>query len=91
MDTASHTTFIANAIKTLIKALAYSIVNIMKRFILPKDMQKSRLLSIRNNLIKIACRCVKSGRKTIFKLCKNSPYQNIFGIIVQNIESVAFS
>ena len=90
MDTASHTTFTANAVKTLIKALAYSIINIMKRAVLPKDMEKSRLLSIRANLIKIACRCVNSGRKTIFKLCKSSPYKKIFDSIMENIDSIRF-
>lgn len=60
MDTSSHSSFTANANKCFfIKALAYNIINIMKRAVFPVDMHKSRLSSIRTSIIKIACRCIK--------------------------------
>ncbi len=90
MESASHSSFTANAAKCLIKALAYNIVNIMKRTVLPKDRQSCRMLSIRNDLIKIACRAVKSARKTLFKLCSSSPYKDMFNKVMQNIESLKF-
>ena len=43
MNTSSHSSFTANAAKMLIKALAYNIINIMKRAVFPVDMRKSRL------------------------------------------------
>ena len=86
MDTSSHSSFTANAAKMLIKALAYNIINIMKRAVFPVDMHKSRLSSIRTSIIKIACRCIKTGRKIHFKLCSSSPYQNQFNTIIKNIE-----
>jgi Transposase DDE domain. len=86
MNTSSHSSFTANAAKMLIKALAYNIINIMKRAVFPVDMHKSRLSSIRTSIIKIACRCVKTGRKIHFKLCSSSPYQNQFNTIIKNIE-----
>ncbi|MBF4693107.1 transposase [Fusibacter ferrireducens] len=56
MSSVSHTSFILNAVKTIIKALTYNLINIMKRIVLPKDRRGCRMLSIRADLIKIACK-----------------------------------
>lgn len=88
MDSAGHSSFMANALKSLIKALAYSIVNIMKRKVLPKDRQSSRMLSIRADLIKIACKAATSARRTVFKLCSSSPFRDMFCQIMHNIENL---
>ncbi len=85
MEYASHSSFLANTIKTLIKGLAYNIINIMKRTILPKDNHKHRLISIRIKFIKIACRVVKSARRTIFKICSSYPWKIQFQKIMENI------
>jgi len=90
METVSHSSFMANAVKTLIKAVAYNIVNIMKRTVLPKDRSSSRMLSIRADLIKIACRTVTSARQTAFKLCSSSPFKSVFDQIMNNINQLTF-
>jgi hypothetical protein len=89
METVSHSSLMANAVKTLIKAVAYNIVNIMKRTVLPKDRSSSRMLSIRADLIKIACRTVTSARQTAFKLC-SSPFKSVFDQIMNNINQLTF-
>jgi hypothetical protein len=91
MESASHSSFMANAVKMLIKALAYSIVNIMKRIVLPKEMQRIRMLSLRSSLIKIASRTVFSARRTVFKLCSHSPYQDLFCQIMKRINKLRFA
>ncbi len=91
MESASHSSFVSNAVKTMIKALAYSLINIMKRKVLPKDRATSRMLSIRADLIKIACKTVTSARKTVFKLCSSSPFQEVFHQIMRNIDKLHFS
>lgn len=91
MESVSHSSFVSNAVKTMIKALAYNLINIMKRKVLPKDRAASRMLSIRADLIKIACKTVSSARKTIFKLCSSSPYQQMFHQIMRNIDKLNFS
>lgn len=90
MESVSHSSFISNAVKTMIKALAYNLINIMKRSVLPKDRAASRMLSIRADLIKIACKTVTSARKTIFKLCSSSPHQQLFHQIMRNIDQLSF-
>jgi hypothetical protein len=91
MESASHSSFMANAVKCLIKALAYNIVSIMKRVVLPKDRQSCRMLSIRTDLIKIACRVVTSARRTVFKLCSSSPFKDIFRQAMRRIELLQFA
>jgi len=91
MDSVSHSSFVSNAVKTMIKALAYNLINIMKRKVFPKDKAASRLLTIRADLIKIACRTVTSARKTEFKLCSSSPYQQMFKQIMRNIDRLSFA
>jgi hypothetical protein len=91
MESTSHSSFTANAVKTLIKALAYSIVNIMKRKVLPKEIQHSRMLSLRSSLIKIASRTVTSARRMVFKLCSHSPHQVLFCQIMKRIDKLRFA
>ncbi|SHK20490.1 Transposase DDE domain group 1 [Geosporobacter subterraneus DSM 17957] len=88
MDSVSHSSFMANSAKSLIKALAYSIVNMMKRTVLPKDRKSSRMLSIRADLIKIACKTATSARRIVFKLCSSSPFKETFCQIMSNIENL---
>lgn len=90
MDTLSHSSFLANSIKCLIKVLAYNLVNIMKRTVMPKEFIKSRMLTIRSFLVKIACRHIKSGRKTTFKMSSSYPYKKIFLSVMRCITEITF-
>ncbi|SHK50231.1 IS1380 family transposase [Paramaledivibacter caminithermalis] len=91
MKSASHSSFMANTIKCLIKALAYNIVNIMKRTALPKEHQSCRMLSLRTVFIKIASRIVTSARRTTFKLSSNYPWMRQFQKIMEKIDKLCFS
>ena len=91
MDTVSHSNFMANALKSVIKAIAYNIVNIMKRLIFSDKYQKSRLLSIRSMFIKVACKIVRTARKTTFKLCSSYPFKNQFDQALKKINELSFA
>lgn len=91
MDTLSHSSFLANYIKCLIKGLAYSIVNIIKRTVLPKEYRNSRMLSIRSTFIKIACKTIKSARRITFRISTSCPYKNLFQQIMFNIDNLKFT
>lgn len=90
MDKVSHSSFMANAIKSIIKALAYNIVNIMKRLIFVEEYNKSRLLSIRSLFIKVACRIVTTARRTTFKLCNSYPLKKQFDQALKRINQLSF-
>jgi len=90
MDTVSHSSFLANALKSAIKAIAYNIINIMKRLIFTEKYQKSRLLSIRLLFIKVACKVVTTARKTTFKLCSSYPFKEQFNQALKRIDELSF-
>lgn len=91
MGTVSHSSFMANAIKSAIKAIAYNVINIMKRLIFTDKYQKSRLLSIRSLFIKVACKVVTTARKTTFKLCSSYPFREQFDQALKRINDISFA
>ncbi len=86
MDTLSHSSFLTNAVKLLIRALAYNLINFMKRLILPKAYQKNRLMTLRIILIKVASRLVRSGRASWLKLSSSFPYLGLFHDLLVKLE-----
>lgn len=88
METLSHKTFVANHVKCLIKSLAYNLINIMKRMVMPESLKKNRMLSLRSMFVKIACRLIKSGRRMTLRLSSNTPYQKHFNTIMENIAAL---
>ena len=86
MDTLSHSSFLTNAVKLLIRGLAYNLINFMKRLVLPKIYRKCRLLTLRVILIKVAGRLVRSGRSTWLKLSSSFPYLELFHNLLVKLE-----
>lgn len=91
MRTLSHSSFLANHVKAMILSIAYSIINIMKRLVMPKEYAKSRMISIRSIFIKVACRAIKSARKVKLRLCSSFPYKDKFLHMMSRIDLLSFS
>ena len=88
MSQLSHSSFIANAIKFSVKALAYNIISFMKRLILPKSQQKSRMLSLRYLLIKVASKLTCSGRYKKVSICSSYPYKSLFNELLMAVDNL---
>ena len=88
MDQLSHTSFVANSIKFCIKALAYNLINFMKRLVLPKEQQRNRMVSLRYLLIKVASKFTRSGRYKKISICSSYPYKSIFNKALQAISNL---
>ena len=69
---------IVNANRLQIHALAYNIFNWFRRLVLPKEMRKHLVNTIRLKLFKIAARVVRSARYITYKLCSSCPYKSEF-------------
>lgn len=91
MDSLSHSSFTANCVKCLIKALAYNLMNLMKRMVLPREFLKSRMLSLRSWMVKLGARMVRSGRKVTFRLSSSYPYKDIFLKTMRRIDNLRFA
>jgi len=74
-----------NANRLQIHALAYNLFNLFRRLVLPKEMRKNLLDTIRLKLIKIAARIIRSSRYKTFKLCSSCPYKDAFYKTLENI------
>lgn len=74
-DRLSCTEFNANAARMQIKALAYSIANLVRRLCIPKDLKCHQIQTLRAKLIKVGCKIVRHGRQTFVKLSSSYPYK----------------
>jgi hypothetical protein len=84
----SSKSMVVNSNRLQIHGLAYTLFNYMRRLVLPAHLIKARMETIRLNLIKIASRVVKHGRRLQFRLCSSYPYQEEFVEIMNNIHSL---
>ena len=74
-----------NANRMRIHMLAYNLFNWFRRLVLPVNMRKQQVDTIRLKLIKIAARAVHSARYITFKLCSSCPYKKEFYRTLENI------
>lgn len=74
-----------NANRLQIHCLAYNLFNWFRNLVLPENMRKHHVDTIRIKLLKIAARVVRSARSIIFKLCSSCPYQKAFEETLTNI------
>ena len=77
-----------NANRFQIHALTYNIFNWFRRLVLPEEMSRHMVDTIRLKLIRIAARIVRSSRYIIFKLCSSCPYKDMFYETLENIRGL---
>ena len=81
----SSSSEVVNANRLQAHALIYNLFNWFRRLVLPAEMRRNLVDTIRLKLIKIAARIVHSGRYIYFKLCSNCPYKDAFYKTLDNI------
>lgn len=86
MKNLSHKTMITNWNKALILMIVYTISNLLKNLTFPKELKKLSISTVRNKFYKIASRCIKSGRKLLYKFDSNYPYKKELFAILENIK-----
>ena len=76
---------VVNANRMRLHMLAYNLFNWFRRLVLPTNMRKQQIDTIRLKLMKIAARAVRSARYITFKLCSSCPYKKEFYQTLKNI------
>ena len=76
---------IVNANRLQVHALAYNLFNWFRRLVLPKELCRHLVDTIRLKLLKVAARVVRSARYVTFKLCSSFPYKDAFYTTLENI------
>ena len=83
----SHSKLV-NANRLQLHALAYNLFNWFKRLVLPVQMRKQTVDTIRMRLLKIAARAVHSAGYVTFKLCSSCPYKAEFCDTLRRIQQL---
>jgi hypothetical protein len=71
-------TFVANAVRFQLHALAYNLGNLMRTPVMPKAAEPWSLTSLRDKLIKIGGKVVSHGRYATFQLAEVAVSWQIF-------------
>ena len=77
---------VVNANRMRIHMLAYNLFNWFRRLVLPPNMRKQQVDTIRLKLMKLAARAVRTARYITFKLCSSCPYKKEFYKTLENIQ-----
>src|SRR5215467_2548757 len=78
-------TFVANAVRLQLHALAYNLGNFMRTLAMPKTAQPWSLTSLREKLIKIGAKVVSHGRYVTFQMAEMAVSQQMFADILSLI------
>lgn len=87
-DSMSSHSKLVNANRLQISMLAYNLFNWFRRIVLPANMRKLQIDTIRLKLIKISSRIVRGARYLTFKLCSCCPYKAEFYETLDNIHKL---
>lgn len=87
-DSMSSRSKIVNANRLQISMLVYNLFNWFRRCVLPKEMRRLQIETVRLKLIKIASRIVNGARYIKFKLCSSCPYKKQFYETLENIHKL---
>src|SRR6478672_5432240 len=78
-------TFVANAVRLQLHALAYNLGNFMRTLAMPKTVERWSLTSLREKLIKIGAKVVRHGRYMTFQLAEVAVPRRLFAEILSLI------
>ena len=76
---------VVNANRLQLHTLVYNIFNLFRRLVLPKQMSKHLIDTVRLKLLKIATKVIHSGRYIKFNLCSSCSYKEEVFQIFDNI------
>lgn len=79
---------VVNANRLQLHTLVYNIFNLFRRLVLPEQMHKHLIDTVRLKLLKIAAKVVRSGRYIRFNLCSSCPYKDEVFQIFENIRQL---
>lgn len=80
--------YLANVAYFQLLLFAYDIVNWFKRLCLPKEFHYATLQTIREKLLVLPARFVRSGHKNIVKLPRGFIYQDVYDYALKRIEQM---
>jgi hypothetical protein len=74
-----------NAVRLALFVLAYNLGNFLRRLVLPKEMVRWSLTSLREKLVKIGARLVRHARRLILQMAEVAVPRDLFEQILTRI------
>src|ERR671926_318291 len=79
-------TFRDNAVRLQLFALAYNLANFLRSLVLPDEVARWSLSTLREKLVKIGARIVRHGRYMVFQLAEVAVPRALFATILRRID-----
>ena len=79
-------TFRDNAVRLQLFALAYNLANFLRSLVLPDEVARWSLSTLREKLVKIGARIVRHGRYLVFQLAEVAVPRALFAAILRRID-----
>jgi hypothetical protein len=78
----------ANAVLLQLHALAYNLANFFRTLVLPNEVERWSLTSLREKVVKIGAKIIAHARYTTFQMAEVALPRNLFRRILEMIEDL---
>ncbi len=73
----------------ILAVLAYNLGNFLRRLVLPKEMARWSLTSLREGLVKIGARLTRHARRLVLQMAEVAITRDLFAQILDRIRSLS--
>jgi hypothetical protein len=78
----------ANAVRLQLHALAYNLANFFRTLVLPDEVERWSLTSLREKVVKIGAKVIAHARYTVFQMAEVAVSRDLFRRILQMIDGL---
>jgi hypothetical protein len=78
-----------NAVRLALFVLAYNLANFLRRLVLPAEMARWSLTTLRGKLVKIGARPTRHARRLLLQMAEVAVPRDLFGQILTGIGSLS--
>lgn len=88
LDRMSSNSFGCNEVRMMLSLLAYNLTNWLRTLCFPEQQKNMQIQTIRNRIIKVASKLVRSGRSLFVKLASSFVYPTFFWKVLQRVQAL---
>ena len=78
----------ANAVRLQLHALAYNLANFFRTLVLPDEVERWSLTTLREKMVKIGAKVIAHARYTVFQMAEVAVPRDLFGCILTVIDEL---
>ena len=78
----------ANAVRLQLHALAYNLANFFRTLVLPDEVERWSLTTLREKVVKIGAKVVTHARYTVFQMAEVAVPRDLFRRILELIDAL---